>query len=301
MKFILVPALSLALLSCGDASDGTIEATGTMEAKDITLSSVIPGPVLSVFVDEGSAVSAGDTLLRIDPTDWILQLRQAEAALAAAEAQYTMVLKGARSEDLRQAEASYENARRDVGRMRELRESNSVTQKQLEDAELRLTLTKQTYEKVQSGARSEERAAARAHRDQVAAQVAILTKKINDCVVTAPMNGTILNRFLEPGEYATPGGALLRMADLSSMEVMIYVPEADLPRVMLGQKVSVVIDAYPDRSFDGKVAHISQTAEFTPKNIQTKDERTKLVFGVKVTVPNPDGTLKAGIPADVIL
>jgi HlyD family secretion protein len=91
------------------------------------------------------------------------------------------------------------------------------------------------------------------------------------------------------------------MADLTVMEVMIYVPEAELPRIALGQKASVAIDAYPGRSYEGEVVYIAQTAEFTPKNIQTKDERTKLVFGVKVRVPNPDGTLKAGIPADVVL
>lgn len=301
MRQFITFLASITLLSCGDGLEGRIEATGTMEATDITLSAMVPGPIAEVRTDEGRTVATGDTLLRIDDTDFRLQRRSAEAMLAVADAQLALVRKGARAEDIRQAEASYQSALKDVERLRELRRTNSVTQKQLDDMELRYTMTKETYEKVRTGARSEERAAAQAHRDQAAAQVALLTKKVDDCVVTAPRGGTVLNRFVEPGEYATPGGALLRLADLTVMEVMIYVPESDLPKIALGQKASAVIDAYPDRTFEGEVVFISQTAEFTPKNIQTKDERTKLVFGVKVRVPNPDGSLKAGIPVDVIL
>ncbi len=301
MRYMTLSLLAVLLLSCGDGLDGRIEATGTMEATDITLSATVPGIVDDVRIHEGSTVVKGDTLLLIDDTDLRLQLRQTEAMLAAAEAQFALIMKGAREEDLRQAEASFESARKDAERMRDLRTSNSVTQKQLDDAELRYTVAKETYEKVRSGARIEERAAVRAQRDQVAAQVALLRKKVNDCRIVAPIGGTVLNRFLEPGEYVTPGGALLRLADLSVMEVMIYVPEAELPKISLGQKAEVKVDAFPDRTFDGEVVYVSPTAEFTPKNIQTKDERTKLVFGVKVRVPNPDGALKTGIPADVIL
>ena len=93
----------------------------------------------------------------------------------------------------------------------------------------------------------------------------------------------------------------LRFSDLSLMDITIYVTEADLPKVQLNQKALVNVDAFPNKDYEGKVVFLSSTAEFTPKNIQTKDERTKLVFSVKVKVPNPDGTLKAGVPADVIL
>ncbi len=301
MKTILVTALACTLVSCGGDTAETIEATGTMEATEVTLSALAPGPVAHVLVEEGTTVSAGDTLLRIDPTDYTLQLRQAAAMRSVADAQLSLVMKGARDEDIRQAEASYESALKDVKRMRELYASNSIPRKQLDDAELRYTMAQQTFGKIRSGARPEERAAARAQRDQAEAQVALLQTKVSDCSIVAPRSGTILKRFVEPGEYAAPGGALLRLADLSVMEVMIYVPEAELPRIALGQRASVLIDAFPERSYDGEVVHISQTAEFTPKNIQTKDERTKLVFGVKIMVPNPDGTLKAGIPADVVL
>ena len=149
--------------------------------------------------------------------------------------------------------------------------------------------------------RQEEIDAARARRDQTKAQVASLQKKVNDCSVTSPISGTIIKRYVEQGELAGEGTALYRISDLSSMDITIYVSESDLPKIKLNQKAVVNIDAFQNRGFDGKVIFISSIAEFTPKNIQTKDERTKLVFSVKVKVPNPDGILKAGVPADVIL
>jgi HlyD family secretion protein len=131
--------------------------------------------------------------------------------------------------------------------------------------------------------------------------MASLQKKVNDCVMTAPISGTVTKRFVEQGELAGTGMALYRVSVLSSMDITIYVSESDLPKVQLNQKALVTIDAFKNKEYEGKVTFISPTAEFTPKNIQTQDERTKLVFCVKVKVPNPDGTLKAGIPADIIL
>jgi HlyD family secretion protein len=106
---------------------------------------------------------------------------------------------------------------------------------------------------------------------------------------------------VEQGELAGIGMALYRISDLSLMDITIYVTEVDLPKVQLNQKAVVTVDAFPNKEYEGKVVFLSSTAEFTPKNIQTNDERTKLVFSVKVKVPNPDSMLKAGVPADVIL
>jgi HlyD family secretion protein len=106
---------------------------------------------------------------------------------------------------------------------------------------------------------------------------------------------------VEKGELVGQGMPLVRIANLARMNIMIYVPEVELPRIALGQRATIRVDAFADRDFQGTVTFISPTAEFTPKNIQTKDDRTKLVFGVRLAVDNPDGTLKAGIPADVTL
>ncbi|MCU0452566.1 MAG: efflux RND transporter periplasmic adaptor subunit [Bacteroidetes bacterium] len=294
--------LSLLLIAaCGDGDDTRIEATGTIEATDVTISAQVAGAVVSLRTDEGLKVGIGDTLVILDQREWRLQARQAEANLAAAEAQYRLAVRGARAEDLRQAEAADVSARRDLERMKELRASNSIPQKQLDDAELRATVAQQTLEKLKNGSRPEEIDAMRARRDQAAAQLALLQKKLDDCVVTSPAAGTVLNRFVERGEFVGMGSALIRIANLEEMDLMIYVPETQLPRIKIGQTASLSVDAFKDRTFEGRVVFISSTAEFTPKNIQTKDERTKLVFGVKIRVENPDGALKAGIPADVVL
>ncbi len=301
MKTFLTVLSALILAGCSNGDGSRIEATGTIEATDVTVSAQAAGTVVSLRTDEGLKVGIGDTLVILDQREWRLQTRQAQANLDAADAQYRLAVRGARAEDLRQAEAAAESARRDLERMRELRESNSVPQKQLDDAELRATVAQQTLEKLKNGSRPEEIDVARARRDQAAAQLALLEKKLDDCVVTAPTAGTVLNRFVEKGEFVGMGSALVRIANLDVLDLMIYVPEAELPRIAIGQVARVSVDAFRERTFEGRVVFISSVAEFTPKNIQTKDERTKLVFGVKVRVANLDGALKAGIPADVVL
>jgi len=300
-KIIAAVFCSVYLLGCSSHNEETISATGTIEATEITLSAQVGGQIKRVIADEGDVVQIGDTLLIIDNTDWAYQQEQARGGYEMAEAQFRLALKGAREEDVIQAEANYKNADTDLKRMEELFRAKSISEKQLDDARTWFTVSQQTWEKMKRGSRQEEIDAARARRDQAKAQLASLQKKVNDCIVTAQAAGTITKRFIEQGELASTGMALYRISDLSSMDITIYVSESDLPKVKLNQKAIVNIDAFQKRDYEGKVIFISSTAEFTPKNIQTKDERTKLVFSVKVKVPNPDGTLKAGIPADVSL
>jgi HlyD family secretion protein len=289
------------LLDCSGGDRTSISATGTIEATEITLSAQAGGQVKHIAADEGDIVRIGDTLLIIDNTDWGYQLQQTRGGYEMAEAQFRLALKGAREEDVIQSEANYQNAEDDVKRMEELFRVKSISEKQLDDARTRFTISQQIWEKTKRGSRQEEIDAARARRDQTKAQMASLQKKVNDCVVTSQAAGTITKRFVEQGELASTGMALYRVSDNSTMDITIYVSESNLPKVKLNQKAMVTIDAFQKKEYEGKVTFISSTAEFTPKNIQTKDERTKLVFSVKVKVPNPDGTLKAGIPADVTL
>jgi HlyD family secretion protein len=289
------------LLDCSGGDRTSISATGTIEATEITLSAQAGGQVKHIAADEGDIVRIGDTLLIIDNTDWGYQLQQTRGGYEMAEAQFRLALKGAREEDVIQSEANYQNAEDDVKRMEELFRVKSISEKQLDDARTRFTISQQIWEKTKRGSRQEEIDAARARRDQTKAQMASLQKKVNDCVVTSQAAGTITKRFVEQGELASTGMALYRVSDYSTMDITIYVSESNLPKVKLNQKAMVTIDAFQKKEYEGKVTFISSTAEFTPKNIQTKDERTKLVFSVKVKVPNPDGTLKAGIPADVTL
>ncbi len=289
------------LAGCSGGDGSSLTATGTIEATEVTLSAQVGGVVKLARVDEGAAVLPGDTLAILDATDWTYQLQQAEAGLVGADAQHRLSLQAARQEDLIQAEANYKSAENDLKRMEELAPTGSISQKQLEDAKTRFTISQQTYEKMKRGSRREEIEMARARRDQAEAQVSSLRKKVNDCTILSPMRGVVTKRFIERGELVGQGMSLFRVANLAEMDLMIYVLETELPKVKLGQQATVKVDALPEREFIGRVVFISSTAEFTPKNIQTKDERTKLVFGVKIKVVNVDGSLKSGIPADVTL
>ena len=150
-------------------------------------------------------------------------------------------------------------------------------------------------------ARPEDLSAAKARVDQAKAQANLIKKQIVDSYIIAPVAGTITYKPVEEGELIGTGSIVVRISRLERMELMIYVPESQLPNVALNGTAEVKVDAFKGKSFSGRVVFISSVAEFTPKNIQTKEERTKLVFGVKIKVANPDGSLKAGLPADVTL
>ncbi len=301
MKLTVALALTLVLSACNNNDGSSITETGTLEARNITVSAQVNGVLQSFGPEEGSLVSKGDTIARVDPTEWQYQLAQAEANVRAAEAQYQLALEGPRKEDVAQGKANYESAKTDLQRMEELFKTKSISDKNLEDARTRFTMAEQTWAKLQRGSRPEERDLAKARRDQARAQMAQLQKKLNDCTILAPIEGTVVNTFVEPGELVIPGAAVARIADLSEMEINIYVAETLLPRIQLNQQATVEVDAFPGKQFSARVVYLSPTAEFTPKNIQTKDERIKLVFAVKLKIQNPDGSLKAGVPADVTL
>lgn len=298
-SFVIIATLGM--IGCGNNNKNLITATGTIEATEVTVSAQASGPVKHLRVEEGNRVSAGDTLLVLENTDWLYQLQQAQAGLDGAEAQLRMAKEGMREEDVLQAEANFKSAESDLKRMEELAKSRSISEKQLEDARTRYTLMQQMWMKMKRGSRTEEIQIAKARRDQSLAQVSSLNKRVNDCVVTASLAGTVTKRFVEKGELVGQGMPLVRISNLTRMNIMIYIPEVELPRIVLGQQATIRVDAFATRDFKGTVTFISPTAEFTPKNIQTKDDRTKLVFGVRLTVDNPDGILKAGIPADVTL
>lgn len=301
MKLTSALLITMVLAGCSNNGKGTITETGTLEAKHVTISAQVSGTLQYFGPEEGTIVATGDTIARVDPTEWHYQLAQAEANLRAADAQYKLALEGPRKEDVAQGKANYESAKADLQRMEELFKTKSISDKNVEDARTRFTLAEQTWEKLQRGSRREEVDLAKARRDQATAQMAQLQKKVNDCTITAPIGGTIVNRFVETGELVTPGAAVARIADLREMEVNIYVAETVLPRIQLNQRATVVVDAFPERQFEARVVFLSPTAEFTPKNIQTKDERIKLVFAVKLKVQNAEGSLKAGLPADVTI
>jgi membrane fusion protein YbhG len=292
--------LLLPLLGCSGDGNNSIEASGTIEGTDVNIGTEVSGKVKEVLVTEGSRVTRGDTLVIIDDADYQLQLRQAQANAAASEAQYRLAIEGSRKEDILQAEAAYKTAETDYKRMKELLAQQSITQKQYDDVYTRYVSAQQTYEKLVRGLRKPEIDAARARRDQAVAQADLLMKKVHDCCITAPSPGTITLKSVEPGEFVTVGASVIRLTYLDRVKLIIYVNEQQLGNIKLGQKAEIRIDGR-NESKEGTVTYISPVAEFTPKNVQTKEERTKLVFGVKIEAENTDGVLKPGLPADAKL
>ncbi|MCF8243258.1 MAG: efflux RND transporter periplasmic adaptor subunit [Melioribacteraceae bacterium] len=301
------------LVSCANnGNEGWIEESGTIETTEILISSLSSGIIEKVFVDEGAEVNAGDTLLIIDSELLEIQLKQAQALEQIAEAKFNLLIKGSRKEDvslvneqLKQAEANFKNAEKDFERMKNLKETQTITQKIFDDAETRYTVAKAQYdaakenfEKIKNIARPEEIKQAQANLNNAKANISLIEKRIRDCFVTAPISGVVVNRFVEIGELVNPQSTLVKISNLTKVELVVYISEKDLGRIKLGQDVEIKTDTYEDKTYPGRVTFISPEAEFTPKNIQTKDERTKLVFAVKVEAENPGYELKTGMPAD---
>ncbi len=311
--FLFVPFLVLS--GCGDSHSGMLDASGTLESVDVNVGTKVPGQIVSLLVDQGSRVRAGDTLAVLDRSTLRMQWEQAKAGVDLARAQYQMLQNGARSEDissaeesLRQMESTFKNATDDYQRMKALIASHSVTQKQFDDAESHYAVAqaqynaaKQNLQKMRRFARPEELAAAKARLEQAQAGADLLLEQLTDACILAPVAGIVTHKPVETGELLSAGSTVVTVSRLDTLNLMIYVSDTDLGKVKLGGLADVVVDTYPNRSFPAHVVYISPIAEFTPKNIQTKEDRTKLVFGVKVEVDNREGVLKAGMPADAYL
>jgi HlyD family secretion protein len=255
--------LSAALaVSCGDG-DTAIRASGTIEATLVTVSAQVSGSVREVRSDEGARVKKADVLVRINATVFELQKKQAEAQLV-------------------QAENNNRVAGEDARRTLALFKSGSVTQKQRDDTQARADV-------------------AQAQVDAARIAVSLCDEQLRHATVTAPINGVVTHKLVEEGELVFPGSALFSITDLSRVFLTIYLTERDLARVSIGQKAEVTIDAFEKRKFSGEVTYISPQAEFTPKNVQAREDRVKLVFAVKISIPNPDEVLKPGVPADAVL
>ncbi|MGA2532975.1 MAG: efflux RND transporter periplasmic adaptor subunit [Candidatus Aminicenantales bacterium] len=315
-KILPLCCVLLGLLACSrPGAKDVISASGTIETIEVNVASKVAGQLEERAVDEGARVRAGDKLAVIDHASLDIQLRQAEAGVDLSRAQLVLLRNGARTEDIQQAEAALKQAQAsltvaadDARRMRELVKTGSVTPKQNEDAEARLTVAEsqrnaaaEALKKTRTLARPEEIQAAEARLGQAQAAVDLLKKTIADCTITAPVGGIVTHKALEAGELVTQGATIVTLSELDSVYVMIYVTEKELGRVRLGDAAEVKIDAFPDKAFSGKVTYISPEAEFTPKNIQTKEDRVKLVFGVKVEIENREGLLKPGLPADAVI
>lgn len=260
---ITVSLLCLGLASCAGRNNGPIRASGTIEAVAVNVAAKTGGQILSFRVEQGSAVKPGDTVAVIDHAVLELQLRQALAGVTLASIQL-------------------DNDHRDRRRTETLLASGSATQKQRDDAVARFK-------------------GSQARHEQAQATADLIRKAITDCYVTSPAKGVVTTKAFEAGEMAAPGAALLTVSKLDRVDLVIYVTERELARVKPNQRADVSIDAFRDKTYPGTVVFISPEAEFTPKNVQTREDRVKQVFAVKIEIDNRDLELKPGLPADAVI
>jgi HlyD family secretion protein len=288
---IVIAILSAALISGCAGRSSRVHPSGTLEATETDLASVSAGRILDVRPQLGDAVKAGDTLITLDTELLRLQRAQSEAGRRSLQAQRELT-----RDQLQQAKRNLDLAEVTLSRTRALLEPGSATPQQVDELQ-----TKRDVNASQVSAAQHQLDALAAEEAKLDAQLAVFDRQIRDGVILSPANGTIILRNAEPGEFAAPGAVLLRLADLSRLELRVFLGEQDLNRVKIGQELPVLVDALKGETITGKVTWVSDEAEFTPKNVQTKQARTQLVYAVKLSVANPDGRLHIGMPAEVKL
>jgi HlyD family secretion protein len=323
---IFLVALALAAGACADkAPTDIVRVSGQVEATDVHVSAPVAGRVLEMHLSEGQRVTAGALVARLETLDAELALGRARADRGQAEAQLRLLQAGARLEDIRQAEAQTASAvadasaatadlagaEADVQRFESLLASSSGSRKQRDDAvtrrnmarereraaEQRVLAAQEGVKRLRSGARREEIAAALARVAAAASQVAIWEKAIADATVTAPVAGIVTETIASVGELVPPRAPLVVITDLDHAWANVYVDEPAVPRLRTGQPATLFTDA-GGSGVSGVVSYISKKAEFTPRNVQTAEDRSKLVYRVKISVDNKDGVLKSGMPVE---
>ncbi len=244
-----------------DRNDATLELSGTIEVTEVNIGFKTPGRIAELLVEEGERVKQGDRLSTLDSAELRSVVAQNRAALHLAEAEL-------------------EKAKKDFERYEPLAQEGAITTQQMDGATRALSV-------------------ARSQVDQARAALRASEVRLSDTVIEAPVSAVVLSKNVELGETVSPGVAVYSLGDLDDPWVKVYVNETKLGMVKLGQKARVSVDTYPGKAYEGRVSYIASEAEFTPKTVQTQEERVKLVFGVKVSVKNVNDELKPGMPADV--
>jgi HlyD family secretion protein len=326
----LIGAVAAGLVVAGcrrTAEQGPPRASGYVEATEVKVSSKVPGHVEKVTAIEGQRVAAGDVLVTIDPIDIDLALRQARAERDQVAAQLSLLQAGSRREDITQAEAQLaaassdksaadaelNAAKLDEARFEQLVRARAGAEKQRDDAVARrqqaearvkaaddkVRAAAATLARLRAGSRPEEIQAARARVAVADAQIATLQNSLEQTTIRAPSSGIVSLRLVEPGEIVAQGKPLIVIVDLDHAWANAYVDEPLVPTLTINQSATVVTDA--GNRLPGRISFISPRAEFTPRNVQTSAERSKLVYRVKVAVDNTKGVLKPGMPVEVEL
>jgi len=292
---------------------GVLAVSGNVEVTEVNLGFKMPGRVAALFAEEGQRVSSGDRLGLLDRAELESRVVQSRAYLEETKARLAELKAGARTQEreqakaeVRSAEVELERARKDFERADMLFSNGAISAQQMDTAKKtfdvlvsRHNKTLETLSLLNAGARKEVIEAAVSRVKQAEAALAASGEVLKDAEILAPVTGVILRRNAEQGETVFAGMPVYTIADLTAPWIKVYVKEDKLGLVKLGQKAEIKTDSYPDKKYSGIITFISSEAEFTPKNVQTQEERVKLVFGMKVSVNNENDELKPGMPADV--
>ncbi len=274
--------------------------SGSIEARDVEVGSLLGGRIAKVPVAEGARVSRGQALVVFE-TDLIdLQMRQQLARVAEARANLVKTRRGPRIEDVARSRAEAEKAERERRRERALLDQGVIGQQSYDVAATAARTSVETLREKERGSRAEDIAASAAALEREEAQLAYFGRQKQESVVVALSDGILESIDLRPGDLVAPNQPVARLIEPSQIWVRVYVPEPSLGRVRVGQRAAVRVDTFPNRSFPGKVVEIRTSAEYTPRNVQTLDQRMDTVFGVKVAI-DPTPELKPGMAASVTL
>lgn len=300
------------LLPASTGSRGPLLLSGNIEVTDADLSFRIAGHVRERLVNEGERVARGAVVARLESVDLEQDVALRQAEVASARAVLAELTAGFRVEEVGQARAAHAQAKAELSRAESdwrrqqalfaagavaARETEAL-QAAYEVARGREEETRQRLALLEKGVRPEQIDQARARLQMAEESLALARTRLGYATLSAPMTGVVLAEDIEPGEFVAAGTPVITLGALDPVWLRAYISETDLGRVKLGQTARVATDTYPGKTYQGTVTFIAQDAEFTPKNVQTEKERVKLVYRIKITLPNPDQELKPGMPAD---
>jgi HlyD family secretion protein len=289
--------------------------SGNIEAHESLIGFKVPGRIIDLPVEEGQELQAGDLIARLDTADYAQQVAIDQAATQVRESQLQLALAGSREQDIKaahqavlDAQADLDQKKKDFARYDSLYKLDEVTgqirdqaQTNVERAQAVYERQLQIYKELVEGTRKEQIAIDRASLHQARQTLGMSRIRLSYTNLEAPFSGVILVRQAELGEVASAGSPVITLADLDHIWLRVYLPETQLARVKFGEQVTVRSDTFPNKSYTGRVSFISPEAEFTPKTVQTDQERVTLVYRMKVDIDNPNHELKPGMPADVYI
>lgn len=289
MKWNLITFIALLLSACtgnGEKAD----AYGNFQADDMMVSAQATGQIVSMTAEEGGKLKKGEVIGLIDTTTLHLQKKQLMSKIRAIESNAGNI-----RAQIAVQEQQLENQEKNLKRIKNLYESGAATEKQLEDIEGAVELSKKQLEATHT-----KLGGIREEINGIKDQIAIVNENISKSYIKNPVEGTVLTKYAREGEFAAAGKPLYKLADLSRLDLKVYVSGDQISEIKLGQSVEVLIDKNKKEytRLQGEVTWIASNAEFTPKTIQTKEERVNLVYAVKVNVKN-DGSLKIGMPGEI--